>query len=223
MQDNILPWMQQPNEPDDMFKLFDYYLSLRSRRSFQLVAHIFGISRRSVASYAKKYNWFHRACLYEDYIKENVKYPVLDYFQSLDDSKYEAKINLSKISLAIIETISPYLNDYSKIYDNPVTLQKVKFIREVASTLNLLYKMLDFSLDKKMLNIKFARDLTIDEIINPGSQKNKLTPGELKNIQAFLNELISEAENFTEKNGAISANNDENICKPLLDNKIQNL
>lgn len=60
------PWDQQPDEPNNMFSRFCWYLDLPpGKRSFTEVALHFNLERSSITCCADRYRWVERTALYD--------------------------------------------------------------------------------------------------------------------------------------------------------------
>ena len=195
-----LPWQRQDKEDLFHYEMFEFYLSMRAGRTYKKVANYFHKSMNTIKNIGKKWDWVRRAELYEIYLKENIKFDYIDFIDQQEQQKFESKINLSIQFLSLLEELKTYIDKSYKLYNNKEAKQKLAFVRELAQTLKLLYKMTDFTLDPKLLNTKIIRDINLEKILDKAQNKNtKATKEEnyilndVKHIKLFLNKTNPEA------------------------------
>jgi len=60
------PWDRQPGEREKSYEVFCLYRSMATPRSIPTLAKSLGRSKRSIQSWAQKYNWIARVAAYDD-------------------------------------------------------------------------------------------------------------------------------------------------------------
>ncbi|MFA6570722.1 MAG: helix-turn-helix domain-containing protein [Bacteroidota bacterium] len=185
MESDKMPWEMQIGEDYLQFEMFTAYLNMRAGRSYPKVAQHFNLSVRTVSSIGKKFNWVRRALLWEADMRQNIKYQYIDYMQKKEKEKFDLKMSLSMQALGLLEHYKEYFTNAHKLYNNRDSNQKLKFIDNVASTLKKLYKLIDFSLDPELSNLKMKREINFEEFL-------KSVPPDMKKLPKKENYLLND-------------------------------
>ncbi len=201
------PWKQKPGEPNDLFEYFEFYVNMQSHRSLKFMAKYYHKSLRSLAYYSKKWDWVRRARLHDEYVKANIKYFVLDFIEKREAEKFEAQFNIAIAHLNFLDYLNSSLIKFEDLYDNPVAVRKIKFLKEVSQTIQQFMRMADFSLDKKWAETKLFRDMNIEQILNmlPADAKNFI-----HNDFNSINLVLNKFEQITDRESTGLIKMDEN-------------
>jgi hypothetical protein len=187
MNEKILPWDRQMDETDYHFKLFRWYLELGRNRTFVQISKIFSITTRTVSNYAKKWNWLQRVNLYEEYIFASNQSKNYEKLREMEKEKSALKVNYSILALDLAKAVQQYMNKWDSAYRHDDVKDKLKFLREVNLTMNLLLKTADNSMSSELSLNYFKDDVLVEKYIGQFNQQTSLENN--NNINLIMNSI----------------------------------
>lgn len=169
-----LAWHQQKGEKLKEYSVFEIYLSLGANRTISEVARKANLSRTTVTKYATKCNWHERALMHDKFYAEMNRSKnslIIEELQKEIEKEFiKTEIYIQR---AIIE-INNFLRDFWAHYDNPRTIDKVKYINKLVTTLSKMYKMINPKMPNNILNEISIRNININNMLNLNQNINKI-------------------------------------------------
>jgi hypothetical protein len=222
MSDQLMPWQQQKGENKLAYALFKDYLKAGSKRNYEALAQITGLSLSTIKRYGTKWKWRDRIRLYEIY--HDTDSSLVERIAEFEEEKFNVRINLSSVCLDLLKTCSTYLRSDMYSEESSLAVSHVKYVKNILVTLKELLRMSDFSVNPSLVNKKVLRDLKLSNIFMSDNQgDNNLSLNDFRNINVFLdakNENNTEPEIKNSKNGIIGLISDEGDLQVIDSDKV---
>ena len=159
MENNIKIWERQPDEPEDIYKIFEAYLSQVQTRTHNYIAAITGKSLRTIERLSSKWNWTKRTDAYDMFVRNNHKAGLIEFCEELEIQKFFLKMSFAMVSKEVYHNLKVWMEYAGTACSNPEIYKQLKFYKEVASTAKKVYSLIDFEPHPEIIIEKFKRDV----------------------------------------------------------------
>jgi hypothetical protein len=164
----LLPWHQQPGEPDNAYLAFEYFINLGSDRSVSKLAEYYKKPLRTLYCYSTQYNWTIRAKKYDFLMSQfNKNTDLLELERRLKEMQ-KVRIEISLSASSALEDLALKLKDYWSNYRNPEVIQKMKFLSMISITMMRLIKLSEMKMPPEMMAEQCNRDIDINKFFDLG-------------------------------------------------------
>jgi hypothetical protein len=164
----LLPWKQQPGEPDNAYLAFEYFINLGPGRTIADLAKYLKKPIRTLYGYSTQYNWTIRSKKYDFLMSQfNKNADLLELESRLKEMK-KTRIEISLYASRALEDLALKMNDYWSNYKNPEVIQKINFLDKISRTMMRLLKLAEMEIPPEMMNEKCIRDITINDFFGLG-------------------------------------------------------
>jgi hypothetical protein len=162
----LLPWHQQPGEPDNAFLAFEYFISLGPDRSITKLSGIYRKPVRTLYGYSTQYNWTIRAKKYDFLMsKLNNNTDLLELEHHANEVK-KVRIEIAYYAIRALDELALKLNDFWSNYRNPEVIQKIKFLNLMSITMMRLLKLAKMDMPPDMINEQCNRDIDLNDFFD---------------------------------------------------------
>jgi|GEM_PF-7038130 len=223
MSENIIPWEQQPGEPDQQYEVLRSYLDYGRKRSYKKMSLIHFCSLNTIKNWAKKWNWSKRLSQYEQYLKESCHSKAFEKIRLREKEKYEFKMNQSELSLRFAKFMLHYYENYDKAAKSDVLKKEMKFLREMLKTINMLLKNAEFPLNELLIRSSLDNDIRIEQFVkNDSNDASAPKLNENNNINLIFNSLTGYLNSKIENNGTIGTTASDESDNSIIQEELQN-